>query len=193
MRRDEALREGLTVMEINNKNFWGVALLLAVVMSVTRIGHFGEAGGPPDASWAVFFLAGMWLRSYKLFPAFFALAWIADLTAFALGTPTDCYSPAYFFLIPAYAALWFAGSWVAREDFRPLQFGLAVVGSAATTFAIANLGMFWLAPPSSAVGIVEYAASVVGYFPGYLLTMSVYVAGAVALALALRFKRLASE
>jgi hypothetical protein len=84
-------------------------------MFVTRVGHFGEYGGPPDASWAVFFLAGLWLRMPRLFPAFFALGWVADLAAFALGTPNLCYSPAYLFLIPAYGALWMAGHWVARR------------------------------------------------------------------------------
>jgi len=181
------------VLQVNKNNFWIVALVLAVVMSVTRVGHFGEAGGPPDASWAVFFLAGMWLRTFKLFPAFFLFAWIADMTAFALGTPTNCYTLAYLFLIPAYAALWCAGCWVAQQQFKPLALVSALLGSALTTFVVANLGMFWLSPSPTSASFVDFSVAVAGYFPGYLLTMSVYVAAAVAFAAALRFKRLASE
>lgn len=37
----------------------GLFLVLALVMAATRINHFGAL---PDASWAVFFLAGFYLR-----------------------------------------------------------------------------------------------------------------------------------
>ncbi len=180
---------------IKGRGFWMLALILAVAMSVTRVGHFGEFQGPPDASWAVFFLAGMWLREPRLFPAFFVLAWVADLTAFAMGTPTDCYSPAYFFLIPAYGALWAAGHWIGADASRArVPFILAIGAVAAlVTFAVANLGMYLLAPSPSATSVGDYAAAVAGYFPGYLLTMGLYVGLALVAVAALRFKRLASE
>jgi len=122
---------------------WPLALGLALAMFVTRIGHFGEYGGPPDASWAVFFLAGLWLREARLFPAFFALAWVADLVAFGLGTPTLCYSPAYLFLIPAYGLLWWAGQAVAKAG-AGWRIALAVPVAAVGCFALANLGMYLL-------------------------------------------------
>jgi hypothetical protein len=160
----------------SDKMFWSLAAVLALVMFVTRLGHFGEYGGPPDASWAVFFLAGLWLRAPRLFPAFFALAWLADLAAFALGTPNLCYSPAYLFLVPAYGALWMAGQWVGhRTDGRLARVALAVPMAAVIAFTIANLGMYLLAPPAAAVGLWAFAAQVTGWLPGYLLTMSVYV------------------
>jgi hypothetical protein len=148
----------------NDKNFWLVALALAVVMFATRLGHFGEYGGPPDASWAVFFLAGLWLRMPRLFPAFFALGWVADLAAFALGTPNLCYSPAYLFLIPAYGALWMAGHWVARRAEGQLaRTVLAVPVAALVAFVVANLGMYLLAPSPTATGLTDF-----GLVPGIL-------------------------
>lgn len=152
-----------------------MASVLAVLMAVTRVGHFGEFNGPPDASWAVFFLAGLWLRDPRLFPFYFALAWVSDLIAFALGTPTDCYSLAYLALIPAYGALWWAGMRVAAMGVTPARVGAAVVGSASVTFVVANLGMFWLAPSAAAPSFLAFGSAVMGYFPGYLLTMSLYV------------------
>lgn len=147
-----------------------VSAALAILMVATRLGHFGEFSGPPDASWAVFFLGGLWLRSGLMFSGFFALAFATDLAAVALGTPTDCFSPAYAFLIPAYGALWFAGSLTDRFASAPF----AVVAAAATTFGLANLGMYWFANVSG-VDAGVYAAAVVRYFPHYLIVMSVYV------------------
>lgn len=158
-----------------HRGFWWVALALAVVMAVTRLGHFGEYGGPLDASWAVFFLAGLWLRDLRLFPAYFVLSWVVDLAAFALGTPTNCYTIAYLFLIPAYGALFVAGRWVADGGYG--RVALVVMGSALVTFLIANLGMFWLAPSRVALSLPDFASAVAGYFPGYLMTMTTYVAG----------------
>jgi hypothetical protein len=162
---------------------WPLALGLALVMFVTRIGHFGEYGGPPDASWAVFFLAGLWLREPRLFPAFFALGWVADLVAFGLGTPTLCYSPAYLFLVPAYGLLWWAGHKAATMG-GGWRIALALPVAAAGCFAVANLGMYLLAPPAAPTSLVAFASQVAGWFPGYLLTMAVYTAGAIALAAA---------
>jgi hypothetical protein len=160
----------------SDKNFWALALALGLVMFVTRVGHFGEYGGPPDASWAVFFLAGLWLRDARMFPAFFALGWGADVVASALGTPNLAFSPAYLFLLPAYGALWAAGQWVAsRAEHRLPRVAAAVLGSAAVAFTVANLGMYLLAPSPTATGLAEFAAQVAGWFPGYLLTMATYV------------------
>lgn len=158
----------------DRQKFWALTTLLALVMAVTRLGHFGEYGGPPDASWAVFFLAGLWLREARLFPAFFVLGWVVDLAAFALGTPTDCYSIAYLFLIPAYGSLWWAGRWAAEGGLG--RIAVAVPASAAVTFFFANLGMYWLAPSTSAPTLASFVAAVAGYFPGYLLTMAANVA-----------------
>lgn len=165
-----------------------LAAALALGMVVTRVGHFGEFNGPPDASWAVFFLGGLWLRDLRVFPAFFALAWFADLFAFALGTPTNCYSIAYLALIPAYGALWLAGRWVAARGNSSVR--IAVVGSSAAlvTFAIANLGMFWWATPATTPTLASFVPAVAGYFPGYLLTMSVYVGAALLIEQAMRWR-----
>jgi hypothetical protein len=147
-----------------------VMTALVLLMGVTRLGHFGEYSSPPDASWAVFFLGGLWLRNMRNFALFFGLAFATDLAAVALGTPADCFSPAYGFLIPAYAALWIAGAATTSLARAPV----AVAAGAAATFCIANLGMFLFAN-TSGVAATAYVAAVVGYFPHYLFTMAAYV------------------
>ncbi|MFM2110291.1 MAG: hypothetical protein ACO266_02635 [Steroidobacteraceae bacterium] len=161
-------------LESADRRFWVLAAALALIMAVTRLGHFGEYGGPVDASWAVFFLAGLWLRDLRLFPGFFVLAWVTDLAAFALGTPTNCYSPAYFFLIPAYGALWVAGRSVADGGYGRIALGVAA--SALVTFVIANVGMYFFAASPAAATPSAFIVAVSGYFPGYLLTMALYTA-----------------
>ena len=60
-----------------------VALLLAVLMAATRIHHFGVGTIAPDASTAVFFLAGLMLASPLWLVLFAVLA--IGLDAVALG------------------------------------------------------------------------------------------------------------
>ncbi|MBM4232783.1 MAG: hypothetical protein FJ160_01230 [Gammaproteobacteria bacterium] len=171
---DDKMMQGEPGLVSADHRFWVVAAALALIMAVTRLGHFGEYGGPVDASWAVFFLAGLWLRDLRLFPGFFLLAWITDLAAFALGTPTNCYSPAYFFLIPAYGALWISGRWAARGGYGRVVLGVA--GGATVTFVIANFGMYFFVALPEAATPEAFASAVAGYFPGYLLTMIMYSA-----------------
>ena len=52
--------------------------------------------------------------------------------------------------------------------------------AAAGCFALANLGMYLLAPPAAPTSLAAFATQVAGWFPGYLLTMAVYTAGALA-------------
>ena len=187
-----------------------VAIGLALVMMVTRVGHFGEAGGPPDASWAIFFLAGLWLQNARAFPVFFALGWVADLIAFSLGTPTDCYSLAYLFLIPAYGSLWAAGQWLAafssheestdqgslgsRSGVKGVfMLAVSVVGSAVVCFAWANLGMWWFADSAMTYSFGAYLNAVSVYLPGYVLTMAMYLTVAVGLALACVHRRVGAS
>jgi len=42
--------------------------------------------------------------------------------------------------------------------------------------------MYLLAPPAAPTSLAAFATQVSGWFPGYLLTMAVYTAGALALA-----------
>jgi hypothetical protein len=175
-----------------NPNPLRVAVLaLVALMVLTRFGHFGELSRLPDASWAVFFLGGLLLRHARGFAAFFALAWAVDLASFASGTPVDCFSLAYLFLVPAYGALWFAGgraaawlpsqgsaaragSWRARSR-AALSLSLALVAGVTGAFVVSNAGFWAFGAGFSPMSAGEYAARVARYLPGYLLSTVVYV------------------
>ena len=89
-----------------------IFLILALVMAGTRINHFAAI---PDASWAVFFVAGFYLRgSWRwAFALLIAIAVLVDLLVIT-GQGLNfwqhyCVSPAYWFLLAAYGAMWAGG------------------------------------------------------------------------------------
>lgn len=58
-----------------------LTLLLIAWMGLTRSSHFGDVFNLPDASLAVFFLAGFYLRSAFAFPLFLTVAVASDYLA----------------------------------------------------------------------------------------------------------------
>ena len=73
-----------------------IGIALATLMAVTRGHHFGTLEHLPSASWAVFFLAGLYLSSRWVFPALLAEAALLDVAAVTWGGVDNfCVSPAY--------------------------------------------------------------------------------------------------
>jgi len=110
-------------LSIRNQVIIGFVLLL--MMSATRGQHFSTFQHLPGASWAVFFLAGFYLRSVWSLPGFLALTWLLDYASFTWGGSSGfCLTRAYVFLLPAYGALWLSGRWYAgqyRFEWRSLM------------------------------------------------------------------------
>lgn len=93
-----------------------LGITFATLMAATRGHHFGVLEYVPTASWAVFFLAGIYLNSLWIFPALLAEAALLDFAAVTWGgIDSFCVSPTYGFLLPAYGMLWGAGRWYARR------------------------------------------------------------------------------
>jgi hypothetical protein len=175
-----------------------VVVALAALMAATRIHHFGVGAIFPDASVAVFFLAGMLLGRPMALLAFLVEAALLDQFAFTLAGVSDwCFTPAYAALPPAYGALFFAG-WASRGLFGTepdrlarlaANLALGIVGF----FVISNIG-FWAASGYFAgLPLADYAEAVMKYLPPYLATGFAYSAAFLAvLGLALRSGRTAA-
>ncbi|NDU85004.1 MAG: hypothetical protein G3H99_00085 [Ferrovum sp.] len=102
-------------------------LVLAVVFMVTRNHQWTPVLHLPDASLAVFFLAGMLLASRWAFPALCLLG--ASVDAWAItqgGVSSYCVTPAYALLLPASATLWLSGRLCARLSLKHLRDGFAL-------------------------------------------------------------------
>jgi hypothetical protein len=157
-----------------------LGLIFAALMAVTRGQHAALATHLPDASLAVFFLAGVYLRPAWAFPALFGLATLIDTIAVTWGgVGAFCITGAYAALIPAYGALWAAARWYAGRhryawsSLVPLA-GAALVG--ATLREVFSTGGFYLfsgvfpAPTLEglALGVVKYLPTSLGNLALYL-------------------------
>ncbi|MBS3963639.1 MAG: hypothetical protein KGZ80_03925 [Methylomonas sp.] len=149
------------------------AVALMALMTATRFHHFGTAYALPDASLAIFFLAGLWLGGRYLFALLLLLAGLIDYLAISqFGVSDFCVSAAYVFLVPAYAAMWFAGLWCRRFNglsTSSLVQRVAALGlSTSLAFLLSNGSFYWLSgrfAETSWSGYIDHAAD---YFLSYL-------------------------
>jgi len=166
-------------LKLKQQYIVGGLLLLAMIL--TR-GHI--TAHLQDASWAIFFLVGFYLRGSSLsryaFPLFFLAAFAIDLVVIdAQGGTHYCFTPSYPFLIPSYAAMWFAGRWFAgnyqENSIGLMKFvGAALLGTVAC-FLISNLGFYYFAGKFETMSLMQYAQSVAKYLPAYLTTTGLYL------------------
>jgi hypothetical protein len=169
-----------------------IACALAALMAATRFHHFGSALHLPDASLAVLFLGGLYLSRTLAFGAYAGLAALIDYLAIVHGGVDDwCVTPAYGFLLPTYACLWWAGVWCSRHDRHGWRGYARLAGAllVATVFAflISNASFYGLSGYFGELSLAEYAARVARYFPPYLASTVAYVAAAMALEAGMAF------
>ena len=155
-------------------------IALMILMAATRFHHFGDAISLPDASLAVFFLAGLWFGGIVLFATLVLEAGLIDYISITQFSVSDfCISPAYVFLIPAYAAVWFGGRFSASfssQSFSHLtvKFMLLVVGIS-LAFLISNGSFYLLSDKFSDISWVDYTSRFMQYYPAYLKYSVFYV------------------
>jgi hypothetical protein len=169
---------------LSPKGQWIAAALLAVLMAVTRIHHFGIGTIAPDASTAVFLLAGLLLGSPWWIAAFLLEAVLLDGIAIGfLNVANACISSGYALLAPAYGALWLAGRALRPSERLDLvtaaKFVCFTLAGTAAFFVISNVG-YYLGSEYAALGVAEYAARVSRYFGFYFAVTLAYVAAGLA-------------
>lgn len=168
------------------KQVWIATGLLALLMLLTRTGHFGDALHLPDASMAVFFLGGFYARRHLPFVVLLALAVIIDWAVIRYAGVSDfCVTAAYAFLPLGYAVLWYGGRWCGRHSRAarmPLLNAWFVAALCATfSFLISNGSFYWLGGRMAHPDLAGYAAGVWQWGPRFVVTTLAYV-GAVLLA-----------
>ncbi len=163
---------------------------LALLMAATRVHHFGAV---PDASWAVFFIAGFQLRGAVrwAFPALMALAVAVDW-AVITGQGMSfwqhyCVSPAYWCLVPAHFALWAGGSWLRGRigdatDARALATAAAaLLVSVALCHLIAQGSFYWISASVTNPTLAGWWTNYADWFVPYCAVAAMYVAIATAI------------
>ena len=168
---------------LHNRTIW-VATALVALMALTRFHHFGSALMLPDASYAVFFLAGLYLgrnrSGWLLLSGLMLEAALIDYYAINFREVSGwCVTSAYAFLVFAYGGLWLVGRWYAQyyaltaRGMGGLFAMAAVAGSLA--FVIANLSFYLFAGYFETMSAIEYMDRVSRYYPSYVGIMAMYV------------------
>lgn len=170
-----------------------VLLLLSLLMVSTRLHlpasltHFGPI---PDASWAAFFLGGFYLRGWSrwAFPAFMATAVAVDYVVIS-GQGMDffahyCMSAAYWFLVPAYFALWLGGLLLRRSYTEANGKALGVLvaslfGSVVLCHLLSQGSFYWLSDSVADPSFAGWWKNYSDWFVPYLRTTAIYVGLAV--------------
>lgn len=164
-----------------------ISLALAALMAATRMHtHFSLTLHLPDASLAVFLLAGFFIASPWLFAGLLVEAGVLDYLAITqFGVSDYCISAAYGFLIPTYGVLWYAGRYYAQRHQHSLRgLGLFVglsLAALSAAFLISNGAFYLFSGRFSDVNLADYAARVAQYYLPYLTSAVVYLLPAVLL------------
>ena len=153
---------------------------LIAAMVLTRFHHFGDALHLPDASLAVFFFAGFY-RKKMLLGFLLVLAALIDYVAISKGTSGWCVTPAYVFLIPTYAVMWWAGRHVSKLSAMAGNemtlsvdaLGLLVLATT-VAFVISNGSFYLFSGRYPAMDWVQYVGRVAQYYLPYLSSTIIY-------------------
>ncbi|MEO7935538.1 MAG: hypothetical protein ABIR27_04695 [Dokdonella sp.] len=176
-------------MNLSQPQRVGIFVALAMIMAGTRINHFGAL---PDASWAIFFVAGFYLRGSLrwVFPALMTLAVFVDYLVIS-GQGLNfwshyCVSPGYWFLIAAYGAMSLGGM-LLRAQHKEL--GLRSLGLLVASFVIAecvcfvvsNGSFYWLSSSVASTSMSGWMQNMADWYLPYLRTSGLYVGVATVL------------
>jgi len=163
-----------------------IAAGLMLAMAATRFNHFGSTFSLPDASWAIFFLGGLYLAkqaraSIAVFVVLLLQAGLTDYYVTAVQGSSDwCVTPAYWFMIPTYASLWMVGRWFALRHSLEGKGMLWLVASAwganSLAFFISNASFYVFSERFTEMAATEYAIRVSQYYVSYVSVNMLYIA-----------------
>lgn len=170
----------------NNAQRAIVLSLLVLLMAATRSHVFSHFTPVPDASWAVFFIGGFYLRGWArwAFPLLMVLAVAIDWFVIT-GQGIDfwshyCVSAGYWFLVPAHLAMWMGGLWLRRgyagASLAALgKLVLAVVVATAACHLFAQGGFYWLSSSVAEPTVAGWWKNYTDWFLPYLRSTAMFV------------------
>ena len=159
-----------------------VLVVLALAVLVTRSAQFASVFALPDATPAAFFVSGCQMASAWAMLPLFAAVTIADQLAVANGVSDACMTPAYAFLVPAYAVLWSAGhgsrTFSAGASWSPRALTL-LAAACVVAWSIANGSFYAFSGRYPQTAAADYFGATLPYLAPYLGWTIIY--GALAL------------
>jgi hypothetical protein len=156
--------------------------LLALSMAVTRVNHAGTAWLPPDASWAVFYLAGYYLaREWRwAFTLLLIEALAIDgLSIRYFGLSNYCATLAYWFVLPAYSMLWLGGAWLRRHDSQVApdvaRLCASLLLSVTLCYLLTNASYYWLGSGIEHPDLAGWWSNFTRWYARFLMVPCMYV------------------
>jgi hypothetical protein len=160
--------------------FLGFSLM--AFMLATRFHHFGDALHLPDASWALFFLAGFYLSPAWLLGLMLEAVAIDVAAVGWMGVSGYCLTPAYAGLQVAHLVLWAGGRLCGRQvgGNAAGMAGMAAwaTGATALAFIISNGAFYWFGGRVVETSLAQFVQTFVDYGPGFLASTLAYLAAA---------------
>ncbi|MBL8298672.1 MAG: hypothetical protein JNN30_10040 [Rhodanobacteraceae bacterium] len=159
-----------------------ILLALMLLMLATRYHHFGTVLHLPDASMAIFFVAGFYLAGTVALPLLMLEAGLIDYIAITMAGVSDfCVTPAYSMLVIAYGVLWYGGALYARAFYKPqlssaLPAGLMALTSCLLSFLVSNGSFYWMGGRYAEPHFAEFVARFMQYMPSFVGVALAYIA-----------------
>ena len=175
------------------KNYF-IVVPLILLMALTRSHHVGNAVSLPDASLAVFFLAGFFFASRSLFLMLLAQAAMIDYVEITQLNVSDfCISSAYIFLIPTYFAMWFGGRLSAKLQAihgNKMAFYMSSIGILAlatvSAFLLSSGSFYLFSGRFEALSLSTFIDNSAVYFPSYANSAIAYAISGFAILYAVK-------
>ena len=169
------------MLSISKRHQFVIGMIFLGLMAATRGQHVATLTSLPDASWAIFLIAGVLLASPWWLAALLGGALLTDMIVWNTSTSGDfCITVAYGFLLPAYGSLWLGGRWLRRRLDGRLndlpRFAAAVLGSAAVCELFSSGGFYFFSGRFADTTLSGFVERFVEYFPGSLISVTFYAA-----------------
>lgn len=177
------------MLNLSTRQQIAISFVLVLMMLLTRSHHWASIHSLPDASWAIFFLLGVYVRALWIVPALIAASVVIDYVAITWGGVSDfCVSPAYWLLIPAYVVLFAGGRFYARGHRLSAMGLLRLMGVALVVVLVAQLlttgGFYFFSGRFADPTLAGLMLRLEKYSPPMLGTFALYLGVAVAVHLA---------
>ena len=155
----------------------GIAAILLFFMLLTRGSHTLSIVALPDASLAIFLVAGIYLARLSWFALFFVIATLIDFGAAALDPVQGfCLTNGYWGLIPAYGVMWLGGMWLAKQGdaFKLLPYTIISALTTLLAFTISTQTYYLFSNRFPNSGLGETLQHGWNYLPGYFGFTAMY-------------------
>jgi hypothetical protein len=159
-------------------------LALLLLMAATRFHHEGTGSLLPDASLAVFFLAGLWqIKRWGVACLLAAAALIDAIAIQQWGVSDFCLTPAYAFLLPTYAVMVWGGAvckGLSLTNVRRLGLlGGTLLAATSAAFAVSTSSFYLLSGLYASASLADYLTIFGGDVTSYVSITLLYSAVAV--------------